>query len=269
MYAEILAWFETAYPDFANPVEGDPIWACLQTAAFVAYSAVKQTNDAFLQTQVLYATGANLDVLGGNYGLTRIVKVAADLDADPPVAEVLETDTQFRARMFAQWEGLGVGTNGWYERHAIAASEEVKATQAVTPSAGNVKIYVQSEADDGGIATSALQTTVENYLNHETRRILNDTLTIESISTVNYTLTAEVEFKVGINATTALSDLIEAVEAWAKEQEKIGNDIPLSRLYAVLTPDTVQGVTLTSPTANVTAGDGEVPRASTITITAA
>lgn len=270
MYAEILAWFNTAYPDFANPVEGDPIWAVLQVAAYVAHSAVQQTNDVFLQTQLLYATGDNLDVLAGNYGVVRLVKQAAVVeDGEITTPAVLETDTQFRARAFLQWAGLGVGTNGWYNRHALNADTNVKAAQSINPSAGNVKVFVQSEADGGGVAPAELLTSVTNYLNHETRRILNDTLQVVSITTVPYTITAEVEFRVGVNAATALSDLRDAVEEWAEEQETIGNDIPLSRFYAVLTPDTVQGVTLTSPTANIIANDGQVPVASTITITEA
>ena len=271
MYEEILDFFESAYPDFANPVEGDPIWAALQTAAFIAHNTVNQTNDAFLQTQILYATGDNLDVLAANYGVVRLVKQEEVLDdnGDVETPEVLETDTQLRARAFLQWAGLGVGTNGWYQRHALKASDDVKNAQAVNTSAGNVTVYVQSEEDGGGVANSALQTTVGTYLNHETRKILNDTLTIESITTVEYTITAEVEFRAGVDATQALSDLVDLVEEWAEENEVIGNDIPISRFYAVLTPDTVQGVTLTAPTANIDVGNGEVPVATTITITEA
>ena len=53
------------------------------------------------------------------------------------------------------------------------------------------------------MADAALQTTVETYLNHETRKILNDTLTIASITTVDYVITAEVEFRVGVDATNS------------------------------------------------------------------
>ena len=114
VYDAILAFYNTAYPAFSNSVEGDPVWAALQTAAFVALNAVQQTNDAFLQTQLLYATGTNLDVLAGNYGIVRLVKVAEVRDADGIVItpEVLETDTQLRARAFLQWGRLGC-RNGW------------------------------------------------------------------------------------------------------------------------------------------------------------
>ena len=270
VYDEILAFYNTAYPTFANPVEGDPIWAALQTASFVALNTIRQTNDAFLQTQLLYATGINLDVLAGNYGIVRLIKQAEVLDEDGVVItpEILETDSQLRARSFLQWAGLGVGTDGWYERHALASDNDVKASQAINTSAGNVTVYVQSEASGGGVATSALQTTVETYLNHEQRKILNDTLTIASITTVDYTITAEVEFRVGVDATTALADLIAAVTEWAESNETIGNDLPISRFYGVLAPDTVSGVTLNSPTANIVVDDGEVPVATTITITA-
>ena len=269
MYVEIRDYFNTAFPEFANPVEGDPIWACIQTAAFVALNAVQQTNDAFLQTQLLYATGANLDVLSGNYNVVRIVKQEEVLDdnGEVEIPEILETDAALRARAFLQWAGIGVGTNGWYQRHALNADDTVKNAQSINTSAGNVTVYVQSETDGGGVATLALQTTVETYLNHETRKILNDTLTIESITTVDYTITAEVEFRPGVDTTTALADLIADVTDWTEEQEVIGNDIPLSRFYAELTPDTVQGVTLTSPSADIAVGDGEVPNATAITIT--
>ena len=151
----------------------------------------------------------------------------------------------------------------------MASDNDVKASQAINTSAGDVTVYVQSEADSGGVATSALQTIVETYLNHEQRKILNDTLTIESITTVDYTITAEVEFRVGVDATTALADLIAAVTEWAEDNETIGNDLPISRFYAVLTPDTVSGVTLTSPSADIAVGDGEVPLATAVTITEA
>lgn len=269
MFTEVRAFFVAAYPAFANYVEGDPVHAALQAAAYSKLNDAQRTNDAYLQTLLAHASGDNLDVLAANFGVSRQTKTAAVLDENGVIVTpaVLETDAALRNRACLQWAGLGAGTNNWYKRHALNADEQVKDARGINSSAGNVTVYVQSEADNGGVVSADLLATVVAYLNDERRRILNDALTIQSIATVSWDLTAAIEFPTGENATTRLAELTTIVQTWAESQEIIGNDIRIAQLYAVLSPDFVSGVTLTAPTADVTTTAGQVPVLGTLTLT--
>ena len=120
-----------------------------------------------------------------------------------------------------------------------------------------------------GCPDAALLTEVETYMNVLRRRTLCDTLEIEPITLVEYTIVAEITVEISLDNATVLAEVQAAAENFAEESEVIDQDISLSRFYAVLSPTGVSGVTLTSPTANITTTDSQVPHATAVTITVA
>ena len=271
MFVEVRDFFTDAFPAFANFVEGDPVWAALQSAAYSKLNDAQRTNATYLQTLLAYATGDNLDVLAANFGVSRQTKIPEVLDDEGNIETpaVLETDAQFRNRACLQWAGLGAGTNNWYKRHALSADEQVKDARAINTGAGNVTVYLQSEASGGGVVPTELLTTVTEYLNDERRRILNDNLTVQSIATVGWNLAASIEYNEGEDTTARQTELTEMIRDWAEGQEIINNDIKVSRLYSVLSEYFVSGVTITAPTADLITTTGQVPVLGTLTLTEA
>ena len=112
-------------------------------------------------------------------------------------------------------------------------------------------------------------TEVRTYLNARDRRTLCDTLVVQGITLVDYTITAELTVETGLDSATVLAQVEDAAEQFTLDNEVINRDIPQSRFYAVLSPIGVTGVTLTAPTADVITTDEEVPHATSITITVA
>ena len=264
-----LADFMTNYPAYANVQEGDPIYALLQSSAADELNIRQRVNNAYRQTVIIFATGANLDHLAYNIGLTRRVKTEAVFDDDGILEEPeeLEDDRSLKQRYILAWHALAVGSVGWYKTQALESTTDVKDAYPKNTADGEVTVSIQSEADGGGVPTSALLTEVRTYLNARDRRTLCDTLVVQGITLVDYTITAELTVETGLDSATVLAQVEDAAEQFTLDNEVINRDIPQSRFYAVLSPIGVTGVTLTAPTADVITTDEEVPHATSITIT--
>ena len=261
--------FKAEFPDYNNIVEGDPVWEMAEMSAYDELNLRQQMNNGYRQTLILYATGTNLDNLVFNIGLTRTVKQEAVYDENGLLVtpERLETDDQLRRRYLLAWHALGLGTLGWYSFHALNSDPNVKDAYPKRTADGTVTVYIQSEGENGGVPDAALLKTVTDYLNILRRRVLCDTLIIAGITTVTYQIEATISVPNELDKASILAMVKAEAESFAAENEVIGRDIPLSRFYAVLSPEGVNGVTLNQPTASLTTTDSQVPVASSVAIT--
>ena len=255
---EIVAQFRGRYPQYSSIVEGDPGYSVLQAIAWQETMTRKRINDAARALLVTHALGADLDNLGALLAVTRQVVTAADPDADPPVEEVLETDLRFRDRIINTLESIVPGSQAWYRNHALEADAGVHETVILKTDPGEVTVYLQGISPDT-VPSSGLQTTVQNYLNTDARRFICDTVLVEPVGTVDYTITATITVREGFIASEVLAKVQAAVAAFVVEREVIGQDIPISAIYNAMTVEEVSKVTLTSPSADVTVADTQVP----------
>lgn len=268
IFARKIALFRQLTDDYTNIVEGDPVYMMAQVAAYDELNLRKQINNAYQQTLIRYASGTNLDNLVANINLLRLVKAEAVYDENNLLVspEILETDDQLRNRYLLAWHALGLGTFGWYKFHALNADPQVKDALAKNTADGTVTVYIQSEGPNGGVPDTALLETVRTYLNALRRRILCSTLLIEGITTLPYQIEATIAVPSELDKNALLVQVQQAAEAFADANEVIARDIPISRFYAVLSPEGVSGVTLTAPTANVVTTDSQVPVATAVRI---
>ena len=154
------------------------------------------------------------------------------------------------------------------------ASEVSDLTDAATYSfttperhSGNVIVSLQSTGASGGPADGSLILKIFEYITDEQRKIQNDPVQVFSIEPVFFDITAEVEFQVNENTTQRLIDLESETQEWATSEEIIDADIYLSRLYQVLSPSYVRGVTISEPTANFLSNAYQVPVLRDLTLT--
>ena len=266
-----LEKFRELAPGYTNIVEGDPIYMLAQVAAYDELNLRMRINNAYRQTNILYATGSNLDNLVANVNLVRQVKQEAVYDSNGilQTPERLETDEQLRRRYMLAWHALGLGTFGWYKFHALNSDVFVKDALPKRTGDGEVTVYIQSEGVNGGVPTANLLDRVRTYMGENNRAAVAGSLTIAGVTRKVYTITAEVAVLAELDPVEVVAELTESVTAWTTENEVIGRDIPLSAFYAVLSVLGVSSVTLTAPTATVTTTETEVPVSDTITITAA
>lgn len=265
MLADLLQRDET----FTALVESDPAYKILEVCAYRELLIRQRVNESAKAIMLAYATGADLDQLGANVGVQRLVITPADETTVPPTPAVMESDADFRARIQLSPEGYTTaGSEGSYVFHGLGASSDVKDVQATSPAPGKVTVYVLSRTGDG----TAPQTTIDavtNTLNGETIRPMTDQVTILSANIVEYTIEAVLTMFPGPDSSVVLQSAIDAVTTYAETQRRIGYDVTLSGLYRALHQPGVQNVTLISPAASLVIGDGQASFCTNINVTLA
>uniref|UniRef100_UPI003570E727 baseplate J/gp47 family protein n=1 Tax=Cronobacter turicensis TaxID=413502 RepID=UPI003570E727 len=148
-------------------LESEPIVKLLQENAYREVIWRQRVNEAAKAVMLAYATGRDLDVLGGNFGVSRLVITPADEAAMPPVMAVMESDADFRLRIQQALEGLSVaGSTGAYEYHGRSADGRVADISVISPQPACVTVSVLSR-EANGKASEELLAVVRNALNDE------------------------------------------------------------------------------------------------------
>src|SRR5471030_296534 len=232
-------------------LESEPIVKLLQENAYREVILRQRVNEAAQAVMVAYAVGADLDQLGANQNVPRLILVPADTSAIPPVSAVLESDSDYRRRIPQAFEGLSVaGPTGAYEYHARSADGRVADASAISPSPAEVTITILSR-DNEGKASADLLAAVDKALNDEDVRPVADRVTVQAADIVLYQIRA-VLF---VLPTPEIEPVRAASEAQLKKyintQSRLGRDIRLSAIYAALHVEGVQRVELTSPVADI------------------
>ena len=266
--AAMVADLQARDPAFSALVESDPAYKILEVAAYREVLLRQRVNDAAKGVMLAFATSSDLDQIGANFNVQRLVIDPGDPGAVPPVAPTYESDDDFRARVQLALEGITTaGSEGSYVFHGLSADGDAKDIQAISPSPGNVTVYVLSRTGDG-TASAGLISTVNAALNAENVRPLTDNVTVQSASIVNYAVTAELTMYPGPDSEVVRQAAQDAVTSYVESVRRIGYDVTLSGLYAALHQPGVQSVVLTSPLATVTVGNGQAAYCTAITVTA-
>ncbi|CQH37235.1 baseplate assembly protein J [Yersinia enterocolitica] len=115
-------------------LESEPLVKLLQENAYREVILRQRVNDAARAVMVAYAVGSDLDQLGANNNVERLVIIPAAPTAIPPIEAVMESDSDFRVRIPQAFEGLSVaGPTGAYEYHAKSADGRVADASAISP----------------------------------------------------------------------------------------------------------------------------------------
>ncbi|MGC6386643.1 baseplate assembly protein [Ewingella sp. S1.OA.A_B6] len=232
-------------------LESEPIVKLLQENTYREVILRQRVNEAAQAVMVAYAVGADLDQLGANLNVPRLVMVEADTSAIPPVSAVMESDSDYRRRIPQAFEGLSVaGPTGAYEYHARSADGRVADASAISPSPANVTITVLSR-ENNGEASADLLARVDAALNDEDVRPVADRVTVQSASIVDYAINAVLYLYPGPEAEPIRAAAEAKLAAYVSAQNRLGRDIRQSAIYAALHVEGVQRVELASPLADV------------------
>lgn len=232
-------------------LESEPLVKLLQENAYRELILRQRINEAAKANMVAWATGADLDQLGANNGVTRLTLRAADNSTLPPTAAVMESDDNFRMRIAAAFEGLSVaGPSGAYEYHAKSADGRIADVSATSPAPAEVVITVLSREGDG-TAPDDLLAIVANALNDEDVRPVADRVTVQTAAIVSYRVDATLYLYPGPEAEPIRAAAEAKLAAFINAQSRLGRDIRQSALYAALHVEGVQRVELAQPTEDV------------------
>jgi phage-related baseplate assembly protein len=271
--AAMLADLRARDPLFTALVESDPAYKILEVAAYRELLIRQRVNDGARAVMLAYAIGPDLEQLAALFGVTRQIIDPGNPTAFPPVPPTLETDTSLRYRTQLALEGLSTaGPEGAYRFHAleVAGVKDVGIQGPPDTDPGDVLVTVLSQTGNG-TASAPLLAAVNAALNAELVRPLTDQVIVQSATVTNYEIHATLFIGTGPDPDAVLAQAQSSVTAFAQARHRVGADIRLSALFAVLHVAGVERVTLSAPgiVADLVIGATDAPFCTTINLTTA
>nr|WP_315448065.1 baseplate J/gp47 family protein [uncultured Pseudomonas sp.] len=237
-YQDTLGVFRGYMGDnWTASLESDPVVKVLEAGAYIKVGNRARVNDAGKGLLLAYAIRGDLDQLGANVNLKRLVIQAADLQAVPPVPEVKEEDDPFRERIQLAYEGLTTaGPRNSYILHARNASGLVADASAESPAPCYVTVTVLSSEGDGrGVASPELLATVRAELNDDDVRPVGDRVTVKSAQIIDYRIDAILHMAgAGPEMDASLAEAKARLAAWINPRKRLGVEVARSAIDAQL-----------------------------------
>ena len=246
-YDEALGTFRGYMGEnWSAPLESEPVVKVLEVAAYMKVGNRARVNDAAKALLLAHAIGSDLDHLGANVNLKRLVIQSEDLLAVPPVPEVKEEDDPFRERIQLAYEGLTTaGPRNSYILHARNASALVADATAESPSPCCVTVTVLSSEGEG-VAGPELLAAVATELNDEDVRPLTDFVTVQSAEIIHYRVDAILHMSgAGPEGDASLVEATKRLAAWINPRKRLGVEVARSAVDAQLHVAGVSRVELT------------------------
>lgn len=242
----------------ALALESDPRRKLLEENAYREMILRARINESAKAVMLAYAKGADLDNIGANIGVERLVRQAEDLTTIPPTPLIMENDDDYRYRIQLAPEAYTTaGSEGSYQYHTRSADGTIRDTKVVSYTPGVVTVYVSSTIGSGQ-ANEALINKVKAALSPKTVRPLTDQVVVLSAAPVEYTIDADLQIYDGPDPQVVISTALAAVTEYVNNQRKIGYDVTTSGIIGALQQPGVHKVTLILPAGDVVIEDSEV-----------
>ena len=250
-------------------IESEPLNKWLQVSTYRELVIRQRVNDAARAVMLAHAVDGDLDQLGANWGVERLIVTPADDTALPPVEAVMESNADFRRRILLRLEAFTTaGSEAAYMYHALSASGQVRDVSVDSPTPGFVVVYVLSRVGDGTTGTELLEK-VRAALSSRTVRPLTDNVSVLSASVVHYTIDAELVVDRGSDSEVVRQAALTAAQAYAESVHRLDADPSISGNYRALHQPGVLRATLVEPSADIMMSVGQAAYCAGISITAA
>ncbi|KFF70322.1 baseplate assembly protein [Pectobacterium brasiliense] len=264
IYTERKAMLLSLYPEDQRAavartltLESEPLVKLLQENAYRELLWRQRVNEAARAVMVAFAQGDDLDQLGANFSVSRLVITPADDSTLPPTPALMESDSDLRLRIQQSFEGLSVaGSVGAYQYHGRSADGRVADVSVFSPSPASVTVSVLSREGDGS-ASPELIAIVAAALNGEDVRPVADRVTVQSAVIVPYEIDATLYLYPGPEKEPVRAAAEQKLKAYISAQHRLGRDIRRSAIYAALHVEGVQRVELTTPAADIVLTDAQ------------
>lgn len=264
IYTERKAMLLSLYPEDQRAavartltLESDPLVKLLQENAYRELLWRQRVNEAARAVMVAFAQGDDLDQLGANFSVSRLVITPADNSTLPPTPALMESDSDFRLRIQQSFEGLSVaGSVGAYQYHGRSADGRVADVSVISPSPASVTVSVLSREGNGS-ASPELVGIVAAALNGEDVRPVADRVTVQSAAIVPYDIDATLYLYPGPEKEPVRAAAEQKLKTYISAQHRLGRDIRRSAIYAALHVEGVQRVELTTPADDIVLTDAQ------------
>ena len=232
-------------------LESEPATKLLEENAYQETILRNRVNEAGKAVMLAFALDGDLDQLGANVNVARLVITPANPNALPPVAAVMEDNDAYRLRIQEAPDGLSVaGPKASYEFHARSSDGRVKGASATSPAPASVTVTVLAN-DATGIASAELLATVARALNAEEVRPLGDRLSVQAAQVIDYQIEATLFIGVGPEVPILLDAARANAVRVSQPRRPLGHSIYRSACSAAVHVEGVRKVVLTSPAADI------------------
>ena len=232
-------------------LESEPATKLLEENAYQETILRNRVNEAGKAVMLAFALDGDLDQLGANVNVARLVITPANPNALPPVAAVMEDNDAYRLRIQEAPDGLSVaGPKASYEFHARSSDGRVKDASATSPAPASVTVTVLAN-NDTGIADAELLSTVARALNAEDVRPLGDRLTVQAAQVIDYQIEATLFIGVGPEVPILLDAARANAVRVSQPRRPLGHSIYRSACSAAVHVEGVRKVVLSSPAADI------------------
>jgi phage-related baseplate assembly protein len=266
VFGEMLAEQQARVPEFTALVESDPAYKLIEVFAYRETLLRARVNDAGRSVMLAFAMGSDLDHLAAFFGVTRLVVIAGDPAALPPVPDVLESDLALRARTQLSLEGFSTaGARAGYVFHALSASGLVRDVSVTSPEPGEVLISVLSWEGDGS-ASNSLVDLVAAATNAERVRPICSFVTVQSVDIVQFDIVASLTIGSGPDSAVLALAARDSLDAYLASARLVGGAIRRSALFAALHVAGISRVELSSPSSDVEPTEQEAAFCASIVI---
>ncbi|HGS4463213.1 TPA: baseplate J/gp47 family protein [Vibrio metschnikovii] len=266
---EWIARYKELDPDYQDVNESDPVYKLMEVAAFREMVLRQRVNDGAHATMLAYAVDEDLDVIGANFDVQRLVIDEGDPNAVPPRERIMESNEAFRYRI--QLSNRAKNTAGSaddYEFWALSADGRVKSIATDSPK-GTLTVTVSVLSHEGnGAASAELIKLVEDTLTPKGTRPLSDEVVVQSANINEFAVVAELELFSGPDESEVLKAARQQLDKWLAESHRQGIDLTLDGFYAALRVPGVYKVHLTSPETDIINDRFSAGYASSVTLTA-
>ena len=232
-------------------LESEPATKLLEENAYQETILRNRVNEAGKAVMLAFALDGDLDQLGANVNVARLVITPANPNALPPVAAAMEDNDAYRLRIQEAPDGLSVaGPKASYEFHARSSDGRVKDASATSPAPASVTVTVLAN-NDTGIADAALLATVARALNAEEVRPVGDRLSVQAAQVIDYQIEATLFIGVGPEVPILLDAARANAVRVSQPRRPLGHSIYRSACSAAVHVEGVRKVVLTSPAADI------------------
>ena len=301
VYQDVLSVFRAHMGDqWTALLESDPVVKLMEVVAYREVLMRARVNAAAKASLLAYAADKDLDNRAADYGVERLTIRAADPDAVPPVAAVMESDEALRYRTRLSLEALSVaGSSGSYEYHALSASPEVVNVSVDSPRFSGVALSAAVKAQlppgaivvacdyDAGLASPLpgdvslailpspvsttppvlLVATVQAALSAESVRPITDRPRVQAGAPTDFKVQAVLYVEAGPDPAVVKALSLKSLNAAIAEARRLEGQLPLSAIYAALHVTGMSQVDLVQPPAGIVCDKRHYPNCTSVSLT--
>lgn len=217
-------------------LETDPVVIVIEADAYDEMLLRARVNDAVRSNLLAYATGANLDNLAADHGVTRLTG---------------ESDQALRERIVLRDQGSSsAGPEEWYEYHARSASVLVKDVSVYRGGTGPEITVAVLATNNGGVPDQSLLDAVYAVVNSPSIRVVNDVISVIPATGTTFNVVAQI-WLLPDTPSLVFEGLEASLRAAFTAEGGIGFDINVSWLISKLMVSGVSKVVVGSPVTDI------------------